>query len=228
VAYVWDYSVHTSELTGPSGIILEVIGDAGSLCTLAAAWAYARGRDFSLPATVQALVILGIFLSIWYLGWWLLPRTFFLSLVREAPGIVLACVSTVALGWVFFVRWGGFAGSLYFLARIGYSILELPANLRYNMGQYIRSEALESLDIAFVYLAAGKIVLVGAFLSLLCRSTPEAMEEPQFAPNGGVILNRDQFTGLLWNLAVAFVMAIIAGVLIEKIKASSYGIYFTG
>jgi hypothetical protein len=137
-------------------------------------------------------------------------------LLQEAPGIALSIVATAALGWAFFVRWGGLVGGIYLLIRVAYSVLQLPANLRIYIGPYLKDGG-ASLDVSFTWLAGGKVLLAIAFLSLLCRSDlPDiSIKEPKYAPQGPVHLAAPVRKGLLLDLAIAFVMAVIAAVLTD-------------
>jgi hypothetical protein len=195
----------------------DTLGDLGSLCTLAAAWAYSRGKDFSAANTLLTLGLAAGFLIIWYLAWrTIAPGPLLFVLLQEAPGIVLAVVSTVALGWVFFVRWGGLVGGIYLLFRVGYGVLQLPANLRTYLGPYLKDGG-ASLEISFAWLAGGKVLLAAVFLSLLCRSgLPDiAISKPKYAPQEAIHLAESVRKGLLRDLAIALVMAIIAAMLIS-------------
>lgn len=209
---------HENTLLGH--VIFDTLGDLGSLCTLAAAWAYSRGRDFSAAGTLLILGLAAGFLIIWYLAWRTIasgtPETLLFVLLRDAPGIVLAVVSTVALGWVFFVRWGGLVGGIYLLFRVGYGVLQLPANLRIDLRPYLIDGG-ASLDISFAWLAGGKVLLAIVFLSLLCRSDlPDiAISNPKYAPQEAVHLAEPVRKGLLRDLAIALVMAIIALILTD-------------
>jgi hypothetical protein len=198
-------------------LIIDILGDLAGLCTLATAWAYSRGKDFSAASTLVSLGLAAGFLIIWHLMWrTIAPPTLFFVLLRQAPGIVLAVVATVALGWVFFVRWGGLVGGIYLLIRVGYGVLQLPANLRAAVGPYFKDGG-TSLDISFAWLAGGKVLLAIAFMSLLCRSDLSviAISEPTYAPQGEVNLPEPVRKSLLLDLAIAFVMAIIAAPLID-------------
>src|SRR5690348_5529059 len=78
----------------------DALGDLGSLFTLAAAWAYSRAKEFSVPSTLRTLAISAGFLVVWHLAWRMTaPDALFYLSVRAAPGIVLAVLSTVTLGW---------------------------------------------------------------------------------------------------------------------------------
>jgi hypothetical protein len=139
-------------------------------------------------------------------------ETLFFVLLREAPGIALSIVSTVALGWVFFVRWGGLVGGVFLLIRFGYGVLQLPATLRIYILPFLKDNG--TLDISFEWLAGGKVLLGIAFLSLLCRSDLPgiAIATEQLAPEGEVHLGSRLRKALLFDLAIALVMAIIAAV----------------
>jgi hypothetical protein len=194
---------------------LDTLGDLGSLFTLAAAWAYSRANEFSVTSTLRTLAIAAGLLMIWYLAWRAMaPPGLFYLLLQEAPGIVLAVLSTVTLGWVFFARWGGWVGGLYLLARVGYGVLQLPANLRVFIGDYLKDGG-ASLDVSFSWLAGGKVVLAIVFLSLLCRSHQAgiATDEPQYAPEEPVHLTEPVWKGLLRDLAIAFAMALAVEVI---------------
>jgi hypothetical protein len=200
-----------------ANVVLDTLGDLASLFTLAAAWAYSRARDFSAESTMLTVAIGTGFLAIWYLAWrTLAPETLFYVLLQEAPGVALSIVSTVALGWAFFVRWGGLIGGIYLLIRVGYGVLQLPANLRIYAESYLK-DAGASLDISFAWLAGGKVLLAIAFLALLFRSDLPiiAITTPKFAPNGAIDLAPEVRRGLLRELAIAFVMAIIAAILTD-------------
>jgi hypothetical protein len=198
--------------------LFDVFGDLGSLCTLGAAWAYSRGTKFSLASTLLTLGLAEGFLVIWYLAWQApFTRTLFLDLLQVAPGIALSVVSTVVLGWVFFVRWGGLIGGIYLIIRVGYGLLQLPANLAVDVRTYFKDDAAASLSSSFAWLAGGKVLMAIAFLVLLIRSDLPDIDitEQRTVPKETFRLSDPMRDRLLLDLGLAFVMAILAALLIE-------------
>jgi hypothetical protein len=199
-----------------ANVALEIVGDLASLFTLAAAWAYSRADKFSLQNTLVKLGIAAGFLALWYLGWLMIaPESWFFVSLRGAPGIALSIVATVALGWAFFVRWGGLVGGVFLLIRFGYGVLQLPGNLRMDVAPYLKDSG--GLDISFAWLAAGKVLLAIAFLALLCRSDSPgiAIATEQLAPLGPVHLEPRLQRNLLLDLVIAIVLAFIAAILTD-------------
>jgi hypothetical protein len=138
----------------------------------------------------------------------------FLKVLEPSPFVAIAMIESVALGWVFFVRWGGSAGAIFFCVAAGYGLLQLPA--------YLSVAGMQGLDFAFSLLAGGKILIAFGFLSLLCSSSiPEIkIEIPKYWPTKPVPPPRWMLQLVGWGVTavVGFATSILTDPLKTKVQ----------
>lgn len=165
-------------------IAISVLSNVSNLCLLTTAIAYSGAKQFKLRQALNWFVPAVLFILLWASVWELVDHraTPLFTSLMIAPDIVIANVSMVALGWVFFARWKG--SSIFFIVTVIYALLQLPARIGLEMRQFLTADYACSLDFAFYLLAAGKLAIAYWFLALLCRSTSESFHEPKYWPLG--------------------------------------------
>lgn len=149
------------------GVIL-IFFNIGSMAIFGSAIAYARGeklifRDFSW------LIGLLIFMMFWNLVSQRFATGFLSMIITIAPSVILSSMSLIFFGWVFFVRWGGVLGILYFLCLVLYSILQFPAYMAIFLKPYFVST--QDIEIIYALLAGMKIPLILGFMVFLLNSS---------------------------------------------------------
>src|SRR5262249_30627892 len=107
-----------------------LVGNLASMSALVAALAYGRGKDFDLRAALIWMAIFALVVLIWVIPFEMFGHTttLFWTVIEGAPGILIANVALIALGWAFFARWGGTTW-IYLALTTVYAILQFPANL---------------------------------------------------------------------------------------------------
>jgi hypothetical protein len=202
-------------------LAIWLLDNVAKLCLFGTAIAYCRGSKFNPEVTLIVLILLLIILSAWETGFWwasgIRPNSMLLVALRLAPDVMLSGIGIVAIGWVFFVRWGGLFGWFFLLVTIAYSAFQLPATLMLGFDRFLTKTDSPDLDISFSALAGGKILLIFGFLSLICSSaTGLELNEPRVWPENSVASPRwmRHLIGWVGSLAIA----VIAGVISEKVK----------
>jgi hypothetical protein len=219
----------------PHGVVhlpRVAFGWLANLSLLMTAIAYSGGQDFNPRKLIGRAGVGTTIMFLWALLWEIVGHqsNLFWTSLLIAPELALANIAMVFLGWTFFVRWSGFS-TLYFTLAIVYALLQLPAYLQLELDTFFKGnrQLLATLDIAFPLLAACQVMLAYGFLSLLRRSTVEAVEidKPKYWPSGSrKVANwaSPNFGGkwarlavdLAFAVALAAVMAVLMHVLVEK------------
>jgi len=190
------------------------ISNLASACTLAAAVAYARGNAFDMRSAALSIGVCGFATFLWAAIFEYVvkqPQNLFFNALESSPQIILSAVARIALGWVFFARWG-LASAAFLLVSAAYAFVELPGYLEevVEIKNTPELNLSEELTLAFPLLAGGKILLAFVFVSLLCSSTIPAVDinNPKIWPTGSVT------PPFLRNHVSGWVLSVISGVLI--------------
>jgi len=194
-----------------------VVGNLASVCTLSAAIAYARGSAFNLGTAIRWIAVSLLAIFLWATVFENVDDSAFSTALKMSPDVIVSAIAGVALGWVFFVRWGGLNGALVLIVSVAYSVLQLPAYLSIGgIGALIPQS---NLNLAFPCLAGGKLLLAFGILSLLCGSTAGAlaMHEPKYWPTGAV--PPPSWMQTFYGWIGSFVSSVAVAISTEPLKA---------
>ena len=155
---------------------VTVLSNFANFCLLMAALCYSSGKAYGIwkQRSRIAAFVAGIF--VWTICWEVAGhrQSVTLTSLMLAPDVVMANVAFVLLGWSFYVRWKGL-GTIYFLFTIIYALLQLPALISRELGDFFDPRYAATTDKLFFWLAGGKALLAYGFLSLLSSSVCPAI-----------------------------------------------------
>lgn len=196
-------------ISGHYGIILIFL-NIGNMAILGSAIAYARGARLNLKKDFTWLIGLLVFLMLWNLVSQRFAVGFLGMTITIAPSVILSAISLMFFGWVFFVRWGGFIGSMYFLCVALYAMLQLPAYISTFLNPYVAAN--QDAGIIFSLLAGMKIpLIVGFMVFVLNSSLPDVkVSEERIMPSTPVRLPAPMSKALYWFLGVLITAALTA------------------
>lgn len=202
-------------------LAIWLLDNVSKLCLFGTAIAYSRGNQFNPRTTLAVLIALFVILSLWeVVFWWASgarPDDTLVAALRLAPDVMLSGIGIIAVGWVFFVRWGGLFGWFFLVVTIAYSVLQLPATLLLGFDHFLTNASRSDLEIAFSALAGGKVLLAFGFLSLICSSASSLeLDNPRVWPGNPVAPPRWLYHLVGWAGSLA--TAIIAATVVEKLK----------
>jgi hypothetical protein len=183
-----DETDFSSIVHGTFHVVDIVVSNLASAMILAAGFAYSRGAGFKHRNAFIWIFVFSLIILIWalafeFLGHW---KNLLWTTIEGAPGVVIANIATVSLGWALFARWSG-PTWVYLLATIVYAILQFPANIAVEFACLLDTSSLRTV---FPLLAAGKIILAYGFLLLLCSSASDdvKIDEEKHWPDRKVAL----------------------------------------
>jgi hypothetical protein len=189
-----------------SGITLALL-DTGNILNLMTAVFLSHGRKFRLEQT-WPLGILLILLLIWDLS--LAPlaeNTLLIKLIVIAPSSVLSHISIIALGWIFFVRWGAY-GLPFLLLTIFYALLQLPA----YFAVFFPSESGFAEFRIMVFLALGllKLPYTFGFLAFLLSPTKPDFSIEQYWPHQSVSPHKIVYVPLISLISIILIPVVVS------------------
>ena len=126
-----------------------------------------------------------------------------------APSVILTSTSLILFGWVFFVRWGGILGTLYFICVVLYSILQFPAYMAIFLKSYMASQ--QDMELIYSLLAGMKIPLILGFMVFVLNSQlPNVKtDEERFVPSATSVSLPDSMNkAIYWIIGVMVTTAL--------------------
>ena len=188
--------------------VLRVFDNIAKVLLLGTAIAYSSGKEFNPKETLVGLSALFIVLTLWIFVCYglglLIPKNIFVTTMEVAPDVVISSIAIVAVGWVFFVRWGGASGWLFLLTTIGYAILQFPAAIKIGLSGYLKTDSTPQLDEAFSFLAGGKLLIAFGFILLIWHPKLPKLnvnKTKRWLPTGGVKMPKTMYQWLGWPIS---------------------------
>ncbi len=196
-------------VTDHYGVVLIFL-NIGNMAIFGSAIAYARGDRLNPKKDFTWLIGLLVFLMFWNLVSQRFVTGFIGMTITIAPSVILSAISLMFFGWVFFVRWGGFIGSVYFLCVGLYAILQLPAYVAIFLKPFLGSN--QDVGVIFSLLAGMKIPLISGFMVLLLNSSllDVKISEERIMPSVPVTLPDPMNKALYWIVGVLVTAALTA------------------
>ena len=208
----------------PLWTALGLFDNVAKVLLLATAIAYSSGREFNVKKTAAWLGALLIVLMLWTIVGDMIgrvyPRNIFVAAMQIAPDLVISSIAIVAVGWVFFVRWGGPAGWLFLLTTIAYAILQFPAAFKIGLSAFLRPEDVRNLDVAFSCLAGGKILIAFGFILLIWNPKLRGLDvraPKRWLPAKSVKMPKRMYQWIGWPLSGA--ASIVTSALSDPLKS---------